>query len=544
MNKNNLSKKITNIEINNLYQTKTNKSVKNLIKKINGWSYIFNSKTNINKIQKLIDISEKIILLYYSEEMLEFDLNDLNINSLNCNSFESSNIYRNEIIEKISIYSKRIIKKLNIEDNNILYKLSSEKYTYIISINVSDKSIKFNTFIYDNKLLILKICFDNLEDSIIGKEMFRLESTPLYLSKKDRYISELIKDDYNGIFTDNETLNIIYKSLKMIYDKKEIPMSTYTRCQKAEIYFLNKIIEKRHKEYGFQIELHNWIEENNNKKYSFINNINELEMINKTVIHADKSYPLIDLSLKDIDYIRNYMMSIKLFDDGINLNKHMSFIYGNTFRYLIELEDKTNFTISIVISKNDENDYLRITFSYDVNESIRIFSYIDYTDISNFTNNCFKINTSILIMNNKNIYLSIDDIKNEIPILFIDPDNIRSIALNIIGLCILLNDQPSKMRMIKCTKNNTNNNAKKENDKKNNNDFIVSRILTTSKGINRCINRMRSTYKVDKGYEYILESWPRKGFYRTDSSGKQIWVPPTVCHRHLPLTEKEIHIKL
>lgn len=523
--------------------TKNNNGIRKSVKLVNGWLVNNNPDMDMNKIQKFITISENSILYNYTNKMWEFNVeDDLEISSNN----KMNSIERNDLVEKIINYTNGIIGIFNV-DKNIRFKLVSLKYTYIISIMIENGIIMFNTFKYDNDTMTLVVCFDRIGYSKNIKDMYRCECTPFYLSRKERNVSELILKYDNGIFTDNDTLKFIHNSLKMIFNKYEIKtsMNRYTRCSRTEMYFINKIMEKRYANNIIPVDIYNWIKEDMiSDDFEFTKKFNMPKKLKETVLSNNNSYPIIDLSLKDIDYINKYLLSLNLFDKCIDLNKHISFPYGNMFRYIIDA-DGESYTINIVITKDDENDYMRITISYDVNDSIRIFSYVEYIDIRNFNSEFVKANTSMLILNNKHLYTCISDVENDIPCIFLEPYMISNISLTVIGLCIILNDQPSKMRMIKCTKHDTNNSVKKKDTKKNNKEFVITRILTTSKGVNRCIQKMKSTYgDVDKGYEYVLESWARKGYYRTDPNGKQVWVPPTICHRHLPLTEKEIHIKL
>lgn len=526
--------------------TKNNNGIRKSVKLVNGWLVNNNPDIDMNKIQNFITISENSILYNYTNKIWEFNVEDDDLEISSDNDFKMNKVNRIDLIEKIINYIRGILVKFDIKDN-IRFKLVSVKYTYIISIMIENGMTVINTFKYDNELMLLTVCFDRIGCSYNIKEMYRYESTPFYLSRKERDVSKLISKYDNGKFTDNNTLKIIYNSLKMIFNKCEIEtsMNRYTRCSKTEMYFINKIFEKRYKNNIIPVDIRNWIKEDiDYNDFKFMEKSNMLKKLKETVLPNNNSYPIIDLSLKDIDYINKYLLSLNLFDKCIDLNKHISFPYGNMFRYIIDA-DGESYTINIVITKDDENDYMRITISYDVNDSIRIFSYVEYIDIRNFNSEFVKANTSMLILNNKHLYTCISDVENDIPCIFLEPYMISNISLTIIGLCIILNDQPSKMRMIKCTKHDTNNSIKKNNGKKNNEEFIVTRILTTSKGVNRCIQKMKSTYgDVDKGYEYVLESWARKGYYRTDSNGKEVWIPPTICHRHLPLTEKEIHIKL
>lgn len=117
-----------------------------------------------------------------------------------------------------------------------------------------------------------------------------------------------------------------------------------------------------------------------------------------------------------------------------------------------------------------------------------------------------------------------------------------------IGIMMVMKDNPQKVGVVTETK-------KKEREKDNklykpnkiveepDSEFVVRHIIMP---INKA-RKIVSTSENDERREaiYTLESWQRKGHWRTYKDGHTIWIPETTCNRHMPVDkDKTVYLKL
>ena len=127
-----------------------------------------------------------------------------------------------------------------------------------------------------------------------------------------------------------------------------------------------------------------------------------------------------------------------------------------------------------------------------------------------------------------------------------DPNMALMAIWKIIMLLIVTYFRPERTRMVRVTEkpeksDETESVIHTESTSHDDSDVIVSRILKTTRDAKEYINKHSHT---GCHREYVMEKWLRVGHYRTYADGHTVWIGPTVCHRQLDLTDKEICIKL
>ena len=515
---------------------------KNMLMKINDWTFV-NNNSKLNLVKLIINSSQEIIIKSYMEKMYIFKIDDsfigLNINegdkrNTNIRKYMSKSIYENSI---------RIFNEL--ERFKISFRLESENYSMTISISMDpEKSsiINIMSYRYSTNNMMMTNCFDSLEKHNNDFEIFRNLSTPFFIAKKYRDIVDVINSEYTGIYADDKLICILYNILKMII-KHGLPDKEYCTYNKAEIYVLKKIIKHKCDENNYPVILLNKYITSDPDEFPYIDSKVNSKALMDFILNENYDNPLIDLSDKDMKYIRKYMSDKLKNNEYIDLKKYLYFPYGEYFRLNI---DDFNIHLEVDTSYVDNDDTILINISYELNDNLCIFSNVTICDISKFNMSKIGIETFIIFKNDNIIYENINNINSIIPESISTYKFLICTAIDIITIHMILYDKPSKYRVIRSSErkevnhSSTFNSTSKSNNNSDN-DIIIKRILKSKYEVNSYIKSLQVEHRE---VEYTIESWPRKGFYRSDGKGGKIWIEPTMCHRHLPLSDKEIHIKL
>lgn len=258
-----------------------------------------------------------------------------------------------------------------------------------------------------------------------------------------------------------------------------------------------------------------------------------------------KYFPLIQVSEKEMKFVRNYANKNAYVDGVVDLRKYMvEPRYGKTLRFNLSKNDVSGEVI-ISYELDEFNDC--ITFhicQYAYNKfSYAIVAY--FKGIKKFNiNKSHLANAEFLFIHTQhNVHAmpsNISNIHNDIVLSIYKPKEILDLINDFINLSIAIHDRPERTKIVKCVDKKYY--IKKErNEKVEEKDYIIARILKTKTEAREYVEKMSGTRAE---CEYSVEEWDRIGHYRTLKSGKVIWVRETTCKRHLPLSEKEIHIKL
>lgn len=449
----------------------------------------------------------------------------------------------------------RMLKRLlrNTNGNNIHCRIISDYYSFLMDATIyTDNNIMtFTTSLFDGNKILCKCCMDTIPMEN-NAYITRLGGTPFYLSKKNKDAEAAIRNESDIKITDDITIKLIHQALQFMIDHKNKPFEQVGIFHTtSEMYFIKKMIKLvSEKQKIWPTDLINL--GNSKKDKDQFNSFNHiaLDFVN-SVVNDAKKYPLIDLNDKETNFIIKYVETKGYFcgkeSKTFNLLPYLiNTPYGDSFQYPIEYDDGTKNTITTSYILEDETASLRIFIIQEfIQEEFIIFSYIDFEDITNFhiIDSIVHVNTSIMFKNIDKLPSSMGDLEEIVPYEFLDSNDIIDTIEDILSLHIVIGDRPMRTKMIKCTKRIPRTNSVKEGKNiEEEHDFVITRILKTTSDAKEYVARMTSNGYIDR--EYSIESWQRKGFYRRTRGGGSVWVEPTTCHRHLPLTEKELHIKL
>lgn len=521
------------------------KTSRNKIQRFNKWAYMSNimyaNKNEFKERMKLyvyetVDTFTKFIYQMYLQEIYTFDVDQSMFNMEPVSDIKL-------VMDQILSMTKEITKIVS--SKTIKCRIKSADFSFMMYFgDVGGEGISFISALFDNSKKIVRFSIEGesaLEKQLYSRPICTYELCPFVLGRKDREVDSDLKDIYSNGNTNDYRISLIYNTLLILLNSlgsnKEMTDPEYTT---TEIYFIRKIFQERL--YGlYPFDLCNWIcEDENPDQFS---HMCEADVLNKYITEPNTENPLIDFNRREMSYIIKYCedAGYMVKDGGINfdLSQYIKESpYGDTFRFKIPNSEE-EITTSCLIDK--ERDLLRIFVTYQLDDNI-IFAYIDIKNVTNFNinNSYVSFNSSILFKDVSNIVSSKSDILEVIPDMFKYPGLLADVAQMVIETFIIIHDKPERSRMIRCAEQI--NNRTSSHNQRNNSNILVTRILKTKKDAKEYVEKMNSSGYIDR--EYILESWKRKGYYRRNNSGEKVWIPPTTCRRHLPLTEKEVHIRL
>lgn len=283
----------------------------------------------------------------------------------------------------------------------------------------------------------------------------------------------------------------------------------------------------------------------------------------------EDNIPIVDMDDEDDQFIWDYAYEHGLITSGRDdvptttgidsydmITYAMSNPYGDTFIMTFPINDEIEerFIIRLVVTENarDLDVYLinidRITDRIIPACVVRLFDAHKY----------HSIETQPLYINEGNIQYKPAGLDNDLRAyldavcpLFKSDHRIGSIVTYILTLYKLMNDRPEKLRMVRRIQRLSPDDryfdpTMTADEMEEDDGIVITRILKTARSAATYVREMNE-YSTRRHlmYEYVLEHWPRRGHWRRlPHSEKKVWIPPTICHRHKALTDKEIHIQL
>ncbi|MCM1215426.1 MAG: hypothetical protein NC548_13015 [Lachnospiraceae bacterium] len=290
------------------------------------------------------------------------------------------------------------------------------------------------------------------------------------------------------------------------------------------------------------------------REYSFKQSFTSSEILRKisngfpsSGKHTD-SNPLIDLSAKEFKYIFNYVKRHNYLRspdcDGTRINVNMTKLisasrYGSSFIYPVSIggqDIKSQLLFNIGESDDEGNLMMDISMG---NISFIVTAVFD--DMTNFNlyDNVVTINITAIIDDMSMAPTSADEMDKYIPEELSDLEPLYTMIYEICAMFIVIGERPERTRIVRETIRKPCDPAEKKDHEEL--DYVIRRILKTKADAKSYVEKMGSEYK-DR--EYTMESWPRAGHTRQLKSGKIIYIRECECHRRLPLSDKEIHLKL
>lgn len=466
-----------------------------------------------------------------------------------------------DIMYKISIMLRKIKRKIN---EPIQWKVQSQNHSIYFdlapitgSIKKPDSNITLSALDFDNKTRISKthvILFDLANPMLIRD----ITAGPIILCKKERdgenYLRSIPRLNALLILEEAYVMSL-YKCIDMFLVDLECLNNDIESVNSlihidSEMYFMRRLMKSYESiSNGVFVNVKIWRNEFdiscNEYCIDALRNIDNIDVINKALFGNETIPPLVDLSKKEYKFIERYISKKGVLgtDDNIidmtEILKHPR--YGSVLRHSLSHDIVTTFVMDV------ESDVLRIYFIYHINENMICYISTDFINLKtfNYNDNVFQIKLEFVIKNIDELPNNLGVIIDGIPKEFMDSKQIISMIYDLLSLYIVFHDRPERMKVIKETKKVTEfiRNAKNKPTAVKEKEFVINRILKPTKDAKEYISKVTKT-STSADREYVLEEWNRIGHYRKIKNGSTIWIEATTCKRRLPLTEKEIHIKL
>lgn len=503
-------------------------------------------------------------------KFLETDIPSFYLTKIDAFKVDDSLWYLRSIDEtnNLEINSQRIVDLLrsirnNFEDKviNGFFKIYSDNYSAYFHIHdrIVNEKLETNFMIirFDGKH---KVCIIDVLAVINdgNPEIRGYYSNPLYISTKDMNVEQLVNSELGYLSRDLlSIIDITYESLSIICNNtdymtniNESDIYDHPEHSKIEISIINKLISSRGEEESdekyFKYNIRSLTLDKDNEENPFTEYFDSLGY--NEVLLKNNECPLVDFTEKEWKFIKKYIEEKGLGENNFNILEILETPrYGIEMKFPSIFDDEILFNVSYQLNKNLNS--VRFNILYSANDKIDIVISIDFENLSDF--NVIKSIISIDINAFFKGELSIrnlDELKSMIPLELSDMESLLSQLIYIIGTYVVLYDRPQRSRVIRETTKvsqviNKTNKKKEGRKNKTEENYIIRRILKGTKEAKEYISKMSTTEGSNR--EYTLEEWERIGYWRKKpNSTEKIWIEPTKCHRHLPLSDKELHIRL
>lgn len=256
--------------------------------------------------------------------------------------------------------------------------------------------------------------------------------------------------------------------------------------------------------------------------------------------------PLLDFNDHESDWIINYCMTHDVYCNSKQDNAY------NLKEYIVdEQRFGLNFRKNFWNPSRLNNDIQTTVFTYPIEDT----NAIDFVVLHNAGDNCYTAYilhyndmTKFNPINVDSMYIFfIIDKEHGGKITFSDANKLSAnIVLDIVrfitSTMIVIHDHPELNRIIVEQRKMVEWRKPKPDDLTEPK-FVIRRIIRTQAGVKRYIKENAS--KVESGLiHYTLEEWSRRAHIRKLKDGREILVKASKCHRHKPLSDIEIHLKL
>lgn len=256
--------------------------------------------------------------------------------------------------------------------------------------------------------------------------------------------------------------------------------------------------------------------------------------------------PLLDFNDHESDWIINYCMTHDVYCNSKQDNAY------NLKEYIVdEQRFGLNFRKNFWNPSRLNNDIQTTVFTYPIEDT----NAIDFVVLHNAGDNCYTAYilhyndmTKFNPINVDSMYIFfIIDKEHGGKITFSDANKLSAnIVLDIVrfitSTMIVIHDHPELNRIIVEQRKMVEWRKHKPDDLTEPK-FVIRRIIRTQAGVKRYIKENAS--KVESGLiHYTLEEWSRRAHIRKLKDGREILVKASKCHRHKPLSDIEIHLKL
>lgn len=385
--------------------------------------------------------------------------------------------------------------------------------------------------------------------------LFSLTETPLYLSRKSKDGEMLLKKNPNPF--DDVTLSLMKISLQMLYDQiistDEVPQLMFPKYCDTEIYFIKKSVSNIMGSDRIGFALFQWV---NNDAISSLDTVMgedfNLKIPQILATPNIDQFPLIDFNQNEWDFIGKYVNGKNILcgktEQPFNIIPYLlEPTYGTTLRYKLEFEDDSIQMMLMSYTLDAKRDTLTTYMVCKISDDITVYNKAIFTNLQEFdvTTSLVEIDTDVVFTNAECLVEDPNSLLDKVVASLFDASDAILLIREMLRVHIILHDRPQRTRVIKCSSrqvNHSNDQKKNHSTKTHEEGFVISRILKTVSDAKSFIARMSEEGICER--EYTMESWNRRGYFRHLRSGEAIWIPPTTCTRHCPLSDKELHIKL
>jgi len=252
--------------------------------------------------------------------------------------------------------------------------------------------------------------------------------------------------------------------------------------------------------------------------------------------------PLVKFSNKYSDFISLYMDFLDIFNPNNRTN---------ILRYMLHPGLGTKLSFELSNKKFILTDYeiignrIHIYAQYYINENIFITGSAVIANASSF-----NIETSISETRLNLNYIGVgehtrvrfEDILSDVPNELTSVDNLMQLIKDVITLQIIIHDRPKMKDVLKQRTYGGGSRSKALSgygDRK----VIIFKVTGNIRDSKRYINLgYNPSTEPSPQREYVRFCWERKGYWRRNRGGTLSYIPPGVCYRRLPLTDKEVHV--
>lgn len=254
-------------------------------------------------------------------------------------------------------------------------------------------------------------------------------------------------------------------------------------------------------------------------------------------------FPLVDVTSRETRTINDHLHALGLstaHNDAFDLTEYLKEpAYGRTLRLPITTEE-----ILFDYLMKEEEDFIRFVIGFRKDDVIP-FAALDFKGLHNFNirESLLGISCSISFMNHHDLLGDYTAMYDLIPVDMREADHVVTILANALDIYVIGKNRPNKLRITKISKPKHPGLAPAPETEPTERDYVITRIMRTIRRTKDLCEELRRQGS-DTPIQYVVESWKRVGHWRSTPTGGKTWIGPTTCHRHQPLTEKEVHIKL
>lgn len=464
-------------------------------------------------------------------------------------------------------------------DTNTVY------FTYVSKLINGGDDVLITAYDNTTKICTVYMMGVNLDEEDLNHAVDSHVFSPIYISPKTRFVEDAFKDPN---FISNRFLygvSVIDNMLEFYVSKcgcgdtfDELSKENFFHSS-FEMNIINRLFNsldndlrdvvslssKINKQLIDKIELEDYYQhdgENGEKDpniyYKSLNDLIKEHYIPEVVKNPPLDAPVVDFSFKEVNFIRRFLSDYKVFDDNGEKNLVMSEVfknprYGNILIMPVANAREGSSYAHLSYEYNEKEDKVLFIISYRCNEDFSLFITYSYCNVSdpnwNLANSmiCRKIH---LYRHTQAPWpQSLDAVYQIVPAVFNSEKAITNILQDLLDFFTIIYLRPDRSKVIRETTRTqvSGNDGVRKNNKKYENkprqEFLVRRILKDTKSAKEYISRMVTEGAPNR--EYTLEEWDRKGYRRRKPNSEEtIWIEPTTCHRRLPLSDKEVHIKL